>query len=84
MGNATQFQDPFNTEGNMPGSPGLRATWWLVKAVSLVMLMYLLFAWSWYLDVASGRGGQPIRVVDADEWLHNSVNLARFGVIDSL
>lgn len=26
----------------------------LIKAVSLVMLTYLMFAWPWYLDVATG------------------------------
>jgi hypothetical protein len=54
VGRPTQFHDPFNREGKRPGSPGLRATWWLIKAVSLVMLTYLMFAWPWYLDVATG------------------------------
>ena len=54
MGNPTQFHDPFNREGHRPGGPGLRATWWLIKAVGLVGLTWLMFSWPFYLDIATG------------------------------
>jgi hypothetical protein len=54
MGKPSQFHDPINREGNRPGSPGLRAAWWLIKGVSLVGFTYVMVTWPWYLQVSAG------------------------------
>ncbi len=62
MGRPTQFHDPFNREGRRRGSPGLRAPWWLIKVVTLGVLVFVMFAWPWFLP------GIGLKIVIATIW----------------